>query len=57
MPNQEASEVAMVGMRRGGGKPKKYLGEVIRQDMTHQQLTKDMTLDRRIRRSRIRVEG
>lgn len=31
--------------------------EVIRHDTTHLQLTGDMTLDRRLYRSRIRVEG
>ncbi|XP_070003142.1 uncharacterized protein [Nicotiana sylvestris] len=36
---------------------KKYWGEVIRQDMTLLQLTEDMTLERRVWRSRIKVEG
>ncbi|XP_049381377.1 uncharacterized protein LOC125845938 [Solanum stenotomum] len=37
----------IVGVRRGRGRPKKYWGEVIRQDMAQFQLTRDMTLDRR----------
>ena len=50
-------ESSMVGMRRGRDRPKNYWGEVIRQDMAHLQLTEDMTLDRRIWRSRIEIEG
>ncbi|KAG5572096.1 hypothetical protein H5410_061862 [Solanum commersonii] len=42
---------------RGSGRPKKYWGEVIRQDMTQLQLIEDMTLDRRLWRSQIRIEG
>ncbi|KAK4364751.1 hypothetical protein RND71_016109 [Anisodus tanguticus] len=34
----------------GRGRPKKYWGEVIRQDMAQFQLTEDMTLDRRFMR-------
>ncbi|XP_070008739.1 uncharacterized protein [Nicotiana sylvestris] len=44
-------------LRRGRGRPKKYWGEVIRQDMALLQLTENMTLDRRVWRSRIKVEG
>lgn len=33
------------------------LVEVIRHDMTHIDLTEDMTLGRRVQRSRIRVEN
>lgn len=48
-PSQEVCEqLAMVGLRRGRGRMKKYRGEVIRQDMTHFQLTQEMTLDRKI---------
>ncbi|KAF3619694.1 putative varicose-related protein-like [Capsicum annuum] len=39
------------------GRPKKYWREVIRHDMEQLQLTEDMTLDRKVWRSRIRVEG
>ncbi|KAG5570522.1 hypothetical protein H5410_060288 [Solanum commersonii] len=44
-------------VRRGRGRPKKYWGEVIRQDLVQLHLTEDMTLDRKEWRSRIRVEG
>jgi len=36
----------IVGSRRGRGRLKKYLGEVIRHDMSHLQLTENMNLDR-----------
>ncbi|KAG5601727.1 hypothetical protein H5410_033097 [Solanum commersonii] len=45
------------GTRRGRGRPKKYWGEVIRQDLTQLHLTKDITLDRKDWRSRIKVEA
>ncbi|KAG5592517.1 hypothetical protein H5410_043031, partial [Solanum commersonii] len=41
---------------RGRGRPKKYWGEVIRQDLAQLHLTEDMTLDRKEWRSRIKVE-
>lgn len=49
--------LAIVGTGIGKGRPEKYPEEVIRQDMTHFQLTEDMTLDRRIQRSKIMIEG
>ncbi|KAG5627424.1 hypothetical protein H5410_012642 [Solanum commersonii] len=39
------------------GRPKKYWGEVIKQDLAQLHLTEDMTLDRKEWRPRIRVEG
>lgn len=45
------------GMKRGTGSPNKYWREVIRHDMTQLQLSRDMTLDRRVWRAHIRVEG
>ncbi|KAG5609994.1 hypothetical protein H5410_021275 [Solanum commersonii] len=45
------------GTRRGRGRPKKYWGEVIRQDLAQFHLTEDMTLDRKEWRLRIKVEG
>ncbi|KAG5572676.1 hypothetical protein H5410_062442 [Solanum commersonii] len=33
--------------RRGRDRPKKYSGEVIRQDMTQLHITEEMTLDRK----------
>ncbi|KAF3685039.1 hypothetical protein FXO37_01010 [Capsicum annuum] len=49
--------LAMDGFRWGTGRPKKYWREVIRQDMEELQLTEDMTLGRKMWRTRIRVEG
>ncbi|KAF3644443.1 hypothetical protein FXO37_21448 [Capsicum annuum] len=45
------------GFKRGRGRPKKYWREVIRHDIEQLQLTEDKTLDRKVWRSRIRVEG
>ncbi|KAG5604424.1 hypothetical protein H5410_025916 [Solanum commersonii] len=45
------------GTRRGRGRPKKYWGEVIRQDLAQLHLTEDMTLDRKEWRSHIKVEA
>ncbi|XP_060195137.1 uncharacterized protein LOC132624359 [Lycium barbarum] len=44
---QECEEEKLIldGFRRGRSRPKKYWGELIRQDMTRFQLTKDMTLE------------
>ncbi|KAG5628180.1 hypothetical protein H5410_013398 [Solanum commersonii] len=43
------------GTRRGRGRPKKYWGEVIRQDLAQLHLIEDMTLDRKEWRSSIKV--
>ncbi|XP_055821948.1 uncharacterized protein LOC129890416 [Solanum dulcamara] len=56
-PVRRCERLAMDYFRRGRGRPKKYWGEVIRQDMAHLRLTEDMTLDRRVWRTHIRVEG
>ncbi|KAK4353468.1 hypothetical protein RND71_028986 [Anisodus tanguticus] len=56
-PVRRCERLAMDGFRRGRGRPKKYWGEVIRRDMAQVQLTEDMTLDRRLWRTQIRVEG
>ncbi|XP_060172285.1 uncharacterized protein LOC132603305 isoform X1 [Lycium barbarum] len=56
-PVRRCERLAMDGFRRGRGRPKKYWGEVLRQDMAQVQLTQDMTLDRRFWRTQIRVEG
>ncbi|XP_070023320.1 uncharacterized protein [Nicotiana sylvestris] len=55
-PGRRCERLAMESLRRGRGRPNKYWGEVIRQDMALLQLTKDMTLDRSVWRSRIKVE-
>jgi len=49
--------LAVVGTRRGRGRPKKYWGEVIRQDMARLKITEDMALDRELWRSSIKVVG
>ncbi|XP_060183146.1 uncharacterized protein LOC132613111 [Lycium barbarum] len=54
---RRCERLASDGFRRGRGRPKKCWGEVIRQDMAHFLLTEDMTLDRRVWRTHIRVEG
>ena len=56
-PVRRCERLAVDGFRRGRGRPKKYWMEVIRHDMAQLQLTEDMTLDRKMRRSRIRAEG
>ncbi|KAK4364064.1 hypothetical protein RND71_015422 [Anisodus tanguticus] len=56
-PVRRCERLAMDGFRRGRGRPKKYCGEVIRRDMAQVQLTEDVTLDRGLWRTQIRVEG
>ncbi|KAF3631468.1 hypothetical protein FXO37_27947 [Capsicum annuum] len=53
---RRCERLALDGFRRGRGRPKKYWGEVIRRDMEQLQLTEDMTLDRKVWRTRIRAE-
>ncbi|KAF3647209.1 putative pre-mRNA-processing factor 6-like, partial [Capsicum annuum] len=55
-PVRSCERLALDGFRRGRGRPKKYWGEVIRRDMEQLQLTEDMTLDRKVWRTRIRAE-
>ncbi|KAG5590852.1 hypothetical protein H5410_041366 [Solanum commersonii] len=50
-------KVAMDGYRRGRDRRKKYWREVIKQVITQLQLTEDMTLDRRLWRTWIRIDG
>ncbi|KAM3269850.1 hypothetical protein P3S67_029756 [Capsicum chacoense] len=56
-PVRRCETVAMDGFRWDRGRPKKYWREVIRHDMEQLQLTEDMTLDRKVWRMRIRVDG
>ncbi|KAG5595319.1 hypothetical protein H5410_036551 [Solanum commersonii] len=49
--------LAIKGTRRGRSRPKRYWGEVIRQDLAQLHITEDMALDRKEWRSRIKVEG
>ena len=54
---RRCKRLALDGFRRSRGRLKKYWREVIRHDMEQLQLSEDMTLDRKVWRSRIRVEG
>ncbi|PHT59477.1 hypothetical protein CQW23_01840 [Capsicum baccatum] len=45
----------MDGFRRGRSRPKKYWGDVIRQDMAQLQLIEDMALNRNVWRTRIKI--
>ncbi|XP_070004684.1 uncharacterized protein [Nicotiana sylvestris] len=47
-PVRMCQRLALTGTRRGRGRPKKYWGKVIRQDMAQFQIFEDMTLDRKI---------
>ncbi|XP_070021990.1 uncharacterized protein [Nicotiana sylvestris] len=57
IPVRRCERLTLAGTRRGRGWPKKYWGEVIRQDMTRLQISEDMALDRKVWRSYIRVVG
>ncbi|XP_070005283.1 uncharacterized protein [Nicotiana sylvestris] len=46
-PVRRCERLAMESLRRDRGRPKKYWGKVIRQDMALLQLTEDMIIDRR----------
>ncbi|KAF3655662.1 hypothetical protein FXO38_14579 [Capsicum annuum] len=54
---RRCERLALDGFRQGKGRPKKYWRKVIRRDMEQLQLTEDMTQDRKIWRTRIRIEG
>ncbi|XP_070013768.1 uncharacterized protein [Nicotiana sylvestris] len=56
-PVRRCERLAVVDTRRGRGRPKKYWGEVIGQDMVRLQIFEDMALDRKVWRSSIRVVG
>ncbi|KAM3223007.1 hypothetical protein P3L10_022277 [Capsicum annuum] len=56
-PVRRCERLALDGFRWGRGRPKKYRREVIRRDMEQLQLTEDMTLNRKIWRTHIRIEG
>ncbi|KAM3381951.1 hypothetical protein P3S68_007524 [Capsicum galapagoense] len=45
-PLRSCKRLDIVGTKKGRARPKKYWGEVIRQDMTHVQITEDMMLAR-----------
>ncbi|KAM3375418.1 hypothetical protein P3S68_014132 [Capsicum galapagoense] len=56
-PVRRCERLVLDGFKRGRGRPKKYWREVIRRDIELLQLTEDMTLDRKIWRKSIRIEG
>ncbi|XP_075091555.1 uncharacterized protein LOC142171755 [Nicotiana tabacum] len=55
-PIMRCERLAMEGLRKGRGRPKRYWGGVIRQDMMLLHLNGDMSLDKRVWRSRIGIE-
>ncbi|XP_019241233.1 PREDICTED: uncharacterized protein LOC109221222 [Nicotiana attenuata] len=55
-PVRRCERLALGGKRKGRGRPKKSLGEVIRRGMAQLELIKEMTLDKRVWRLRIRAE-
>ncbi|KAF3668459.1 Elongation factor 1-alpha [Capsicum annuum] len=57
VPVRRCERLALNGFRRGRGRPKKYLREVIRLDMEQLKLAEDMTLDRKVSRTRIRMDA
>ncbi|XP_047252924.1 uncharacterized protein LOC124887373 [Capsicum annuum] len=57
VPVRRYEGFALDCFKRGKGRPKKYWREVIRRDMKQLLLSEDMTLDRKVWRKNIRVEG
>ncbi|KAG5625880.1 hypothetical protein H5410_011098 [Solanum commersonii] len=53
-PVRRCEGMAIEGTRSGRGRPKKFWGEVIRQDLAQLHITEDMTLDWKEWRSRIK---
>ncbi|KAF3621499.1 60S ribosomal protein L38 [Capsicum annuum] len=56
-PVSRCKRLAMNGFRQVRGRPKNYWREMIRHEMKQLQLIEDMTLDRKVWRMRIRLEG
>ncbi|XP_070014509.1 uncharacterized protein [Nicotiana sylvestris] len=56
-PVRRCERLALTGMKRDRWRPKKYWGEVIRQDMVQMQIFEDMALDRKLWRSSTRVDS
>ncbi|XP_070012486.1 uncharacterized protein LOC142162397 [Nicotiana tabacum] len=54
---RRCERLTMAGLRKDMGRPEKYWEEVIRQDMSVLHLIEDMTTDRKVWRSRIKVVG
>ncbi|XP_019265841.1 PREDICTED: uncharacterized protein LOC109243371 [Nicotiana attenuata] len=56
-PVRRCELLALVGSRRGRGRPKKYWGDVIRQDLARLQIFEDMAFDRKVWRPSSTVVG
>ncbi|XP_075100350.1 uncharacterized protein LOC142176449 [Nicotiana tabacum] len=56
-PLRRRERLAWEGHRRGRDRPKKYWGEVIRQDIMLLQLNEIMTMDMKVWKLRIKVKG
>ncbi|XP_070052340.1 uncharacterized protein [Nicotiana tomentosiformis] len=56
-PVMRCERLSIAGLRKGRGRPKKYWGDIVRQDISLLRLTEDMTHDRKAWRSRIKVVG
>nr|XP_009613482.1 uncharacterized protein LOC104106609 [Nicotiana tomentosiformis] len=56
-PVRRCERLASGGLKKGRGRPKKYWGEVITQDLALLHLTEDMTPDRKVWRLKIMVDG
>ena len=54
-PVRKCELIDLPGGKRGRGRPKKSLDEVIREDLKVVGLTKDLTQDRRLWRNKIRI--
>ena len=54
-PVRRCERIDLPGGKRGRGRPKKSLDEVVREDLKVVGLTEDLTHDRRLWRSRIRI--
>ncbi|XP_047254608.1 uncharacterized protein LOC107843456 isoform X1 [Capsicum annuum] len=56
-PVRRCKGLVLEGFKRGRGRPKMYWRGVIRRDMEQLQLTEDITLDRKVWRKSIKLEG
>ncbi|KAF3633924.1 putative glucan endo-1,3-beta-glucosidase A-like [Capsicum annuum] len=56
-PVRRCERLAVGGFIQGRGRPKKYCRKVIGDDMKQLQLTENITLYRKVQRTRIRLEG
>ena len=54
-PVRRCERIDLPGGKRGRGRPKKSLDEVVREDLKVMGLTNDMTQDRRLWRDKIKV--